>query len=92
MNRWAEGRAKRTLSGKGFPSPVVTARMFVMAGQKQQALDWLERGCEQRHINIVGIGMNPVFKGLRDEPRFQELLRRMNFPEDVIARILEKTQ
>jgi hypothetical protein len=31
-------------------------------------------------------------KDLRDEPRYQDLLRRMNFPKDVIARKLNDTE
>ena len=35
--------------------------------------------------------VNPITITLRDEPRFQDMLRRMNFPEDVLAKYLEDT-
>ncbi len=35
--------------------------------------------------------VNPITSTLRDEPRFQDLRRRMNFPEDIVAKYLEDT-
>jgi hypothetical protein len=60
---------------------------LVWAGKTQQALDRLEREFEERDPHTPYLGVNYA-KSLRDEPRFQDLLRRMNLPEDVIARIL----
>ena len=63
-----------------------------MSGQKHKAMDWLERGFVERHplmLEVIEGGL--VSATLHDEPRYEELLRRMNFPEDVIARILEDT-
>jgi hypothetical protein len=62
---------------------------YAAAGQKQKALDWLEHGVEEHDLG-PGIGDSLAFETLHDEPRFQDLLRRMNFPQDVIARILEE--
>jgi len=54
--------------------------LFAAAGEHDRALDWLERGFEIRNPNMPGIGFSPVFDSLRDDPRFQDLLRRMNLP------------
>ncbi len=48
---------------------------------KEQALDWLEKAYEERNWYLVFINVDPTFDPLRDNPRFQQLLRRMNFPE-----------
>jgi hypothetical protein len=80
------------LSRKVFQPPVGIAEKSAMAGKNQQALDWLERDFELRSAGITRIGVNPAFIGLRKEPRFQELLRRMNFPEDVIARNVKEKE
>ena len=37
------------------------------------------------------IGVDAKFDGLRNEPRFQDLLRRMNFPEEILAGYLNET-
>jgi Tfp pilus assembly protein PilF len=58
---------------------------FARAGMNDKALDWLERGFEERDPGMTAIGVAREFQTLHEEPRFQELLRRMNFPDDVIA-------
>lgn len=42
--------------------------------------DWLERGYEDRDPDMAFLNTYPVFDPLRGHPRFQDLLRRMNFP------------
>ena len=55
------------------------ASIYAALGDKEQAFAWLEKAYEEREI--LGIKCNPTFDSLRDDPRFQDLLRRMNFPE-----------
>ena len=43
-----------------------------------RALHWLERGCEERGPQMPFIAAEPVFDPLREEPRFQALLKKMN--------------
>jgi hypothetical protein len=56
------------------------AALHTALGEKEQALAWLERGYERRDAWLAEIRAWPWFDSLRDEPRFQELLRRMSFP------------
>jgi tetratricopeptide (TPR) repeat protein len=56
------------------------ARNYLLAGEYELAIDWLEKAYEIHEPNlpyISGIG-DP----LRSNPRFQELLRKMNLPVD----------
>ena len=57
------------------------AIMYAFAGKYDQAFEWLERGFEERDPNMIYIKLSPVFEPLRDDPRFKDLLRRMNLPE-----------
>lgn len=59
--------------------PAEIAWRFVQAGNKNKALDWLEVGYEKRDQNMPYLCM-PLFDPLRDEPRFQEIARKMNLP------------
>ncbi len=44
------------------------------------AMDWLERAVEERDPPMTYANTWPAFDSLRAAPRFQALLRRMNFP------------
>ncbi len=63
-----------------YVPPHGVASLFAAAGEHDRALDWLERGFDIRNPNMCCIGVVPIFESLRDDPRFQDLLRRMNLP------------
>jgi tetratricopeptide (TPR) repeat protein len=65
------------LSRKRYVSPYVQAYVFLGLGQKDTALDWLERACEERDGNMPVLNVDPAFDPLRNEPRFQALLKRV---------------
>jgi hypothetical protein len=50
-------------------------------GERDQALEWLGKAFEERSTSLVFLQVDPTFDPLRSEPRFQDLLRRMNFPK-----------
>jgi adenylate cyclase len=54
------------------------AGVYATLGEKEKALDWLERAFEERSSYLTAIGVDFVFEGLWDEPRFQSLLKKMN--------------
>ncbi len=60
-------------------APFEIASRFVQAGNKNKALDWLEVGYEKRDQNMPYLCF-PLFNSLRDEPRFQEIARKMGLP------------
>lgn len=65
---------------KPVPSPVAMALLHISLGQKEQALRWLEAGYARRHNGLILV-VDPGFDPLRSDPRFQDLLRRMNSPK-----------
>ncbi len=61
-----------------IPSDIVS--LYVLAGNKERTLDWLEKGYELRDPLTPYIG-RPFFTGLLlNEPRYQELLKKLNIP------------
>jgi tetratricopeptide (TPR) repeat protein len=79
MNSVAEMVAE--LSSVTYISPYQIADLYVLAANNEQALDWLEKGFEVHDLNMPYIGLMPHFVDLLgDEPRYQDLLRRMNLP------------
>jgi DNA-binding winged helix-turn-helix (wHTH) protein/Tfp pilus assembly protein PilF len=59
-------------------SPVVSAYLYTMLGEKGRALDELEHAYDAKDFFLTFIKVDPAFDDLRPEPRFQNLLRRMN--------------
>jgi TolB-like protein len=51
---------------------------YAVLGEKEKALEWLSKAVEERHHGAVGANASPAWDPLRDDPRFQDLLRRMN--------------
>jgi tetratricopeptide (TPR) repeat protein len=89
----AYSRAAETLvarSRTAYVPPDRVAWYYTAAEQNQKALDWLERGFEERDPSMPYIGALEYWDTLHDEPRYQDLLRRMNFPEEMISRILKE--
>jgi TolB-like protein len=78
MRRAADLLAARARKTYVLPSDV--AGLYVMAGEKAQALAWLEKGFEVRDPTMPYVNVNQIFDSLHNTPRFQALLRRMNFP------------
>lgn len=49
-------------------------------GETACALEWLEKGCGQREPTMMMLKVHPVYDPLRADPRFQAILRQMQFP------------
>jgi len=64
-----------------FVTPWQIGTLYTRAGKNDEALEWLEKAYEAHDSNMPSISVDPIFDGLRDDPRFQDLLRRMNFPD-----------
>ena len=54
--------------------------LYARAGLNKETLDWLWKAYEEQDQNIIVIGLDPLFDDLREEPRFKELLKKMNLP------------
>jgi TolB-like protein/Tfp pilus assembly protein PilF len=52
-------------------------RAYLRMDDKEQALEWLKRACEERNVYSLMIGADPVHDPLRTDSRFIGLLKRM---------------
>jgi TolB-like protein/tetratricopeptide (TPR) repeat protein len=66
-----------------YVSGFLFAEAYVGLGQRDQAITWLERAYEKHDQWMVFANSYPGLDRLRSEPRFQDLMRRMNFPQQV---------
>jgi tetratricopeptide (TPR) repeat protein len=62
-----------------YISPWCIARAYVALGENEEALVWLQKGFEDYAGGMERLRVEPDFDPLRSDPRFRELLRRMNF-------------
>jgi len=50
-------------------------------GENDQALNWLEKASEERFNRLAYLRREPIWDPLRSDPRFVDLLRRINLPQ-----------
>jgi serine/threonine-protein kinase len=63
---------------RGRPLPLISiAIVHIGLGEKDLALDALERAYERQETSLNGLKVHPVYNGLRHMPRFQSLLRKV---------------
>lgn len=77
------GEARRvleTLLRRPKVGPADIGRLYLRLGENQQALEWYERAFAERDPQLVWLNRVTPEHPLWDNPRFQDLLRRMNFP------------
>ena len=66
-------------SSQRYVSAYLTAEIYLGLGDKQRALDGLEKAYEARDWFLVYLKMDKIFDPLRSEPRFIALLKKAGF-------------
>ena len=62
-----------------YVPPYAIAAVHRGLGEVEQALEWLERGVEERDLmTVCGLKSEPRYIPLRGDPRYQAMLRKMN--------------
>ncbi|HEY4735098.1 MAG TPA: hypothetical protein VIH53_11180, partial [Gemmatimonadaceae bacterium] len=62
-----------------YVSPVDQAVLYMAIGDKEKALDCVERCIDERRGWAAYLRVHPVVDSLRGEPRFDALVKRMGF-------------
>jgi len=61
-----------------YVSPFCKVMVYIGLGEKDRAFEWLERAYEERIWHLGVLAADPMFDPLRSDPRFRNLVRRMN--------------
>ena len=69
---------ERTRRGGGRPEPATMSQCYANIGDKDQAFFWLARAYEAHSDAMLYLKVNPIYDGLRTDPRFDVLLSRVN--------------
>jgi TolB-like protein/DNA-binding winged helix-turn-helix (wHTH) protein/Flp pilus assembly protein TadD len=73
----AELRKLEAMNQTHPPDPASMAMAYVGVGNKEAALNSLQKAYAERSNELTALKVEPVYDPLRDDPRFQELLRRV---------------
>jgi TolB-like protein/cytochrome c-type biogenesis protein CcmH/NrfG len=74
-------RQLEVLAQKGYVAPAGMAQKYMMADQPDKAMEWLEKGFESRSASMPYIATQGFFfEPLFDNPRFVDILEKMNLP------------
>jgi TolB-like protein/Tfp pilus assembly protein PilF len=75
------------LSKRQYVMPSLMAAAYAELGDKEKTFLWLDKAYEGRDAWLgLTVKSEPAFDPLRDRPRFQELVARMNFPPEKVQR------
>jgi TolB-like protein len=58
------------------------AEVYAWRGETDRAFEWLERAMKQRDGGLILANVDQLLKGLRSDPRYPALLKKMNLPPE----------
>jgi tetratricopeptide (TPR) repeat protein len=64
-----------------YVSPYMLARIYIALDKNDDAFHWLETAYRTRAAAMVYLKVDAQLDKLRSDPRFGDLMRRMNFPD-----------
>lgn len=57
--------------------PYTLANLYVRLGMKDEAFPWLEKAFEQHDLSLIQFKIEPIYDGLRGDPRYDALVRKI---------------
>ncbi len=73
-----------SLSAQRYVPPYNIAMVYAGLSDVESALEWLERAYETRDARLTFLAVEPKWDFMRQHPRFQDLLRRLALPPQVV--------
>ena len=70
-------------SERGHVPPYHLAIVYAGLADNDEAFRWLETAYGKRAVDLFTLKVEPMFDGLRGDPRFGELLTKIGFPMDM---------
>ncbi len=74
MHDWEDSASQR------YVSPPLQVYSYAGLGDKEKTYEWLEKAYEEQDVVCFWL-KDPVFDGLRSEPRFQALLKKVGLDQ-----------
>lgn len=75
----AERYWRTELEFESDPAPILKAVAYAKLGDADKAFEYLERAFNARFSGMVWLKVSPEFDGIRSDPRFADLMKRVGF-------------
>ena len=56
------------------------AVVYAWTGNREQSFQWLDRAVAQHDSSLLTVKYDPLLRGIRDDPRYSALLKKLNLP------------
>jgi TolB-like protein/DNA-binding winged helix-turn-helix (wHTH) protein len=80
LKEWVREMELARTQGENI-SPGMLAQVYSYLGDRDQVFEWLEKAYEEREAYLPGLKVDAFWDNIRPDPRFQDLVRRLNFPQ-----------
>ena len=71
----------QTLNREQHVDPIILAQAYLGMNDKNQSLNWLDKAHAEHSVSLTSVNVDPVYDPLRDDERFQALLRAMKLAQ-----------
>jgi hypothetical protein len=70
------------ITGVALAQHTLGAEAYAWRGEKERAFKWLELAFAERDGGMTYVRYDPLLHGIRSDPRYKALLKKMNLPVD----------
>jgi hypothetical protein len=67
------------------------ALVYAALGETDEAFEWLEKSYEKHEESLCSIGIDPKFDSIRDDPRFNEILKKVGLSSKLFLKSTSKS-
>jgi len=71
---------KQLQTGREYVSPGELVVLYAALGERERALASLEKAYSAHDLQLQFLGVDPAFDSLREDPRFQDIMRKVGLP------------
>jgi adenylate cyclase len=81
-----KGEAKKIFTGlvnknAEMIPPIAQALFYYSMGENNSAMEWLNKSYQVKDFWLATLRVDPIWDPMRNEPEFQKLMKKMDFPQ-----------
>jgi tetratricopeptide (TPR) repeat protein len=79
-SRESQAALDKMLASNAADSPFQIACVYAWRGEADKAFEWLDRTLAEHDGGIADLRMEPLLRGLRADPRYRAIEKKLNLP------------